>query len=180
MFNLNRAFFSILIVFFITSIFGQKATFHLRNGQNFTSKILSIQSTDEQGNDKMKALSITAAQGIKELRLTFDKIKSITLKSSGDISCFEDSRFSPIRKFCTKKYTYLIKLKKKSKSKKPLEIVDDRWFIFTLNNKMDPLKLFFYKIKLSNEGKEKKIGYKDLEKKIREIEKTGVKKIIFK
>ncbi|MFO7736245.1 MAG: hypothetical protein R6W70_08560, partial [bacterium] len=52
---------------------------------------------------------LTAQQGQSELRFPVKKIEEITFKSKDKTSCFKDSRYAPIRKFCAVKSTFILK-----------------------------------------------------------------------
>ena len=111
--------------------------------------------------------------------LKFADIKEIEFKSSDDVSCFEDGRFVPVRKFCSMKSLYHIVPKVKGESKEPIEIEDDKVFFFHIEGEKSPVAAFFYKIQASNEGNESKKDYPDLEREVLSLSKNGVKKIIF-
>ena len=169
----------LLVLAFFMPIFAQKATFVMKNGKKISGEIERIEVSDADGLNKMDETMINAASGVNEIRLKIREIKSITFKSSNDVSCYEDSRFAPIRKICTMKAKYLINMKKKDKKNKKIEIEDDRLFYFHLKGQKEPIKLFLYKIKVTNKGREDKVSYSDLEREVLKHNKNGVKKIIF-
>jgi len=169
-----------LVLAFFMPIFAQKVTFVMKNGKKVKGEIEKIEVSDADGLNKMDDTMINAASGVNELRLKIRDIKQITFKSSDDVSCYEDSRFAPIRKICTMKAKYYIAMKKKGKKKEKIEVSDDRLFYFYLKGKKEPVKLFLYKIKVTNKDREDKVSYPDLEREVLKHNKDGVKKIIFK
>lgn len=176
-----RRFFTIFLVLtFFMPIFAQKVTIVMKNGKKVSGEIEKIEVSDADGLNKMDETMIEAASGVTELRLKIREIKSISYKSSGDVSCFEDSRFAPIRKICTMKAKYMIKMKKKDKKNKNIEVTDDRLFYFHLKGIKEPVKFFLYKIKVTNKGREDKTSYPDLEREVLKHSKNRVKQIIFK
>lgn len=177
---MKRFFTLFLVLAFFMPLFAQKVTFVMKNGKKVSGEIEKIEVSDADGLNKMDDTMLNAASGVNELRLKIREIKQITFKSSDDVSCYEDSRFAPIRKICTMKAKYMIKMKKKDKKNKKIEVTDDRLFYFHLKGKKEPVKFFLYKIKVTNKGREDKASYPDLEREVLKHNKNSVKKIIFK
>ena len=115
----------------------------------------------------------------KAILLDSADIKEINFKSSDDVSCFEDGRFVPVRKFCSMKSLYQIVPKVKGENKEAIEIEDDKVFFFHIEGEKTPVAAFFYKIQVSNEGNESKKDYPDLEREVLSFSKNGIKKIVF-
>ena len=173
--------FLFLAVMLVSSlIFAQNATITLKNGKKISGKIVKIEAAQLSNTKSLAETStISAAQGVNELMLKFADIKEINFKSSDDVSCFEDGRFVPVRKFCSMKSLYTIVPKVKGESKEAIEIEDDKVFFFHIEGEKSPVAAFFYKIQVSNEGNESKKDYPDLEREVLSLSKNGVKKIVF-
>ena len=176
-----KKFFTIfLVLVFFMPVFAQKVTLFMKNGKKICGEIEKIEVSDADGLNKMDETMINAASGVNELRLKIREIKDITFKSSDDVSCYDDSRFAPVRKICTMKAKYMITMKKKDKKVKNIEVTDDRLFYFYLKGKKEPVKFFLYKIKVTNKDREDKVSYPDLEREVLRHNKEGVKKVTFK
>ena len=169
-----------LVLAFFLPVFAQKVTFVMKNGKKISGDIEKIEVSDADGLNKMDETMINAASGVNELRLKIREIQNITFKKSDDVSCYDDSRFAPVRKVCTMKANYLIMMKKKDNKNKNIEVTDDRLFYFYLKGKKEPVKFFLYKIKVTNKDREDKVSYPDLEREVLKHNKDGVRKIIFK
>lgn len=168
-------------VLFVSSLlFAENVTITLKNGKTVSGKIVKIEAAQIGSKSLAETTTISAAQGVNELMLKFSDIKEIEFKSSDDVSCFEDGRFVPVRKFCSMKALYHIVPKVKGESKEPVEIEDNRVFFIHIEGEKSPVTAFFYKIQVSNEGNESKKDYPDLEKEVLELSKNNVKKIVFK
>ena len=169
----------ILLMTLSLPVYADKVTLLLKSGKKVKGEIVKIEVSAANGANKMETTTINAAQGVNELMLKLRDIKQISFKSADDVSCYEDSRFAPIRKTCTMKSLYYVTLKKKPKSKEKIEITDNRIFYFHLKGKKEPINFFLYKIKITNEGREKETTYSVLEQEVLKHRKDGVKKIIF-
>ncbi len=169
----------LLIMTIFTTLFATNITIKFKNGKTISGEIKKIEAAKYDGSLKMETSYITLASGTSELRTQIKNIKSIKFVKSGDISCFEDSRFAPVRKFCTQKSQYTATLKKKGKRKNKIEVIDDRKFIITLKNQKEPIQFFIHKIKLSN-AKQQKKTYNDLTQEVLKLSKDGIKEITFK
>jgi len=167
----------LLIALFSFTLFAQKASIAMKNGKNISGKITKIEAGEPGGKSLSEVSSINAAQGTNELMIQIRDIKEIVFKSHDDVSCFEDGRFVPLRKFCSMKSIYHAVLKTPSKEKVPVEITDDRMFLFHIEGVSEPVMIFFYKIQASSEGREDKVDYPDLEREVMTLNKNGVKKI---
>jgi hypothetical protein len=167
------------IVFAVSFVFADKVSIHLKSGKSVNGKMVKIEAGSIDGKNLTETTSINAAQGMNELLIQISDIKEIVFKSGDDVSCFEDGRFIPLRKFCSMKSIYYITLKKPSKSKEPIEITDDRVFFFHVQGTKEPVKAAFYKIQVSSEGREDKVDYPDLEREVLSYKKNGIKKIKF-
>ena len=170
-------FFAVLLV--SSLVFAQNATITLKTGKTISGKIVKIEAAPLNSKSLSEATTVMAAQGVNELMLKFADIKEINFKSSDDVSCFEDGRFVPVRKFCSMKSVYQIVPKVKGESKEAIEIEDDKVFFFHIEGEKTPVAAFFYKIQVSNEGNESKQDYPDLEREVLSLSKNGVKKIVF-
>lgn len=178
---MKKIFVIIVILFTDFLLFADgTAVFALKNGKSVSGKIVKIEAASLNGKSISEVKSLNAAQGVDELMIQFKDIKEIVFKSSDDVSCFEDGRFVPVRKFCSQKSLYHLRLKTPSQNKNPIEVTDDRAFYFYIEGKKEPLKISFYKIQVSSEGRENKTDYPDLEKEVVNFSKNGVKKITFK
>ena len=167
--------FLFLTVLLVSSlVFAQNATITLKTGKTISGKIVKIESAPLNSKSLSETTTIMAAQGVNELMLKFADVKS-----SDDVSCFEDGRFVPVRKFCSMKSLYQIVPKVKGESKEAIEIEDDKVFFFHIEGEKTPVAAFFYKIQVSNEGNESKKDYPDLEREVLSLSKNGVKKIVF-
>ena len=171
-------FFAVLLV--SSFLFAENATITLKNGKTISGKIVKIEAAQLNSKSLAETTTISAAQGVNELMLKFSDIKEINFKSSDDVSCFEDGRFVPVRKFCSMKALYHIVPKVKGESKEPIEIEDNRVFFIHIEGEQSPVTAFFYKIQVSNEGSEDKKDYPDLERDVMALSKSAVKKIVFK
>ncbi len=174
-----RLFFVAFCVFFFSYLSAQEATITLVNGKTIKAKIAKIEAEKYNGTGRETVREISVVQGSSEYLLSFDKIASMRLVETDDMSCFEDSNYKPTREFCTRKLVYEVKLKTTDKNKQKIEIVDDRKFIFSFAEKVEPVSTFFYKITASDEGKEAEINLKDLESRVKEAQQNGIKTIIF-
>lgn len=173
--------FLFLTVLLVSSlVFAQNATITLKTGKTISGKIVKIESAPLNSKSLSETTTIMAAQGVNELMLKFADIKEINFKSSDDVSCFEDGRFVPVRKFCSMKSLYQIVPKVKGESKEAIEIEDDRVFFIHIEGEKSSVTAFFYKIQVSNEGNESKKDYPDLEREVLELSKNNIKKIVFK
>ena len=173
--------FVFLAVLLVSSmVFAQNATITLKTGKKISGKIVKIEAAQLSNTKSLsETTTISAAQGVNELMLKFADIKETDFKSSDDVSCFEDGRFVPVRKFCSMKALYHIVPKVKGESKEPIEIEDNKVFFIHIEGEKSPVAAFFYKIQVSNEGNESKKDYPDLEREVLELNKNGVKKIVF-
>jgi len=170
----------IVLTLFASSLFAQKVEIIFKDGKKVKSEIKKIEAANYDGTEREEDNAIYVAQGQNEFRVPFKKIKSITFKSAGVISTFDDSRFAPVRKFSTQKFVYIVKMKKPGKGKGNIEIVDDRIFYFTLASGKEPIVSPLYKIKVDNGGKEGELGYKELQRMVKDMAAKSIKKIIFK
>ncbi len=161
-------------------LFAENATITLKNGKTISGKVVKIEAAQLGSKSLSETTTISAAQGVNELMLKFADIKEINFKSSDDVSCFEDGRFVPVRKFCSMKALYHIVPKVKGESKEPVEIEDNRVFFIHIEGEKSPVAAFFYKIQVSNEGNESKKDYPDLEREVLDLSKNNIKKIVFK
>lgn len=173
--------FLFLAVLLVSSlVFAQNATIMLKNGKKISGKIVKIEAAQLNNTKSLaETTTISAAQGVNELMFKFADIKEIEFKSSDDVSCFEDGRFVPVRKFCSMKSLYHIVPKVKGENKEAIEIEDDKVFFFHIEGEKAPVAAFFYKIQASNEGNESKKDYPDLEREVLSLSKNGIKKIVF-
>ncbi|MBP5201561.1 hypothetical protein J6253_02365 [bacterium] len=176
-----KKFFMFFAILFVSSLlFAENVTITLKNGKTVSGKIVKIEAAQIGSKSLAETTTISAAQGVNELMLKFSDIKEIDFKSSDDVSCFEDGRFVPVRKFCSMKALYHIVPKVKGESKEPVEIEDNRVFFIHIEGEKTPVAAFFYKIQVSNEGNESKKDYPDLEREVLELSKNNIKKIVFK
>ncbi|MBO7128080.1 hypothetical protein J6W78_11145 [bacterium] len=176
-----KKFFMFFAVLFVSSLlFAENVTITLKNGKTVSGKIVKIEAAQIGSKSLTETTTISAAQGVNELMLKFTDIKEIDFKSSDDVSCFEDGRFVPVRKFCSMKALYHIVPKVKGESKEPVEIEDNRVFFIHIEGEKSPVAAFFYKIQVSNEGNESKKDYPDLEREVLELSKNNIKKMVFK
>ena len=176
---MKKIFMFTLILIATSLLFAGNATITLKNGKTVSGKIVKIEAAQLGSKSLAETTTISAAQGVNELMLKFADIKEIDFKSHDDVSCFEDGRFVPVRKFCSMKTLYHIVPKVKSESKEPIEIEDNKVFFIHIAGEKSPVAAFFYKIQVSNEGNESKKDYPDLEREVLELNKNGVKKIVF-
>lgn len=167
------------VIFLSFTVFAQKATITMKNGKVVKGKVLKIEAGTIDGKNLSEASSLNAAQGTNELMLQIKDVKEIVFKSHDDVSCFEDGRFVPVRKFCSMKTLYNVALKTPSEDKNPIELTDDRVFFFHIEGVKEPVTVFFYKIQVSSEKREEKVDYPDLEREVLNFNKNGVKKIVF-
>lgn len=175
-----KKFFMFLLIFLsVSMLFAQNVTVTLKNGKTISGKITKIESAQLGGKSIVEATSVLSAQGVNELMILFKDVKEIDFKSSDDVSCYDDSRFVPVRKVCTMKSLYHVTLKTPGESKEPIEVVDDKVFFFHIEGQKAPVPAFFYKIMVTNEGNEAKKDYPDLEREVLELSKNGIKKISF-
>ena len=169
------------VILFVSSfLFAENVTITLKNGKTISGKVVKIEAAQLGSKSLAETTTISAAQGVNELMLKCADIKEIVFKSSDDVSCFEDGRFVPVRKFCSMKALYHIVPKVKSESKEPIEIEDNKVFFIHIEGEKSPVAAFFYKIQVSNEGNESKKDYPDLEREVLELSKNNIKKIVFK
>jgi hypothetical protein len=173
-----KKFIFIMLLFSISLLFAQQVTIKLKNGKTIVDDITKIEASNYDGTFKMETSYMTLASGTSELRTQIKDIKSIKFVKSGDVSCFEDSRFAPIRKYCTIKSQYIVTLRKKKKKKK-IEVIDNRKFFITLKKSKKTLSFFLHKIKVSNEKQPKKT-YNDLTQQVLNFSKDGIDEILFK
>ncbi len=171
--------FGCLVFFVVVSLAAQEATITLVNGKTIKAKIVKIEAEKYNGTGREAVNELAVVQGTSEYMLSFDKIASLRLVETDDMSCYEDSSYKPTREFCTRKLVYEVKLKSPDKNKAKIEIVDDRKFIFSLADKSEPVVTFFYKITASDEGKEAELSLKDLEARVKEYQQNGIKTITF-
>ena len=157
----------------------QEATVTLVNGKTVKGKILKIEAEKYNGTARETATDISVVQGNSEYMLSFEKIASLKLVSTDDMSCYEDSDFKPTREFCSRKLIYEVRLKNPDKNKQKIEIVDERKFIFSFGDKTPPVVSFFYKITASDEGKEAETNLKELESRVKDFQQNGIKTITF-
>ena len=177
---MKKIFLFTVILLVSSFLFAENATITLKNGKTISGKVLKIEAAQLDSKSLSETTTISAAQGVNELMLKFADIKEIVFKSSDDVSCFEDGRFVPVRKFCSMKALYHIVPKVKGENKEPVEIEDNRVFFIYIEGEKTPVAAFFYKIQVSNEGNESKKDYPDLEREVLELSKNNVKKIVFK
>lgn len=176
-----KKFFMFFAVLLVSSfLFAENAAITLKNGKTISGKIVKIEAAQPGSKSLAETTTISAAQGVNELMLKFADIKEIDFKSSDDVSCFEDGRFVPVRKFCSMKALYHIVPKVKGESKEPIEIEDSKVFFIHIEGEKSPVAAFFYKIQVSNEGNESKKDYPDLEREVLELSRNNIKKIVFK
>ena len=176
---MKKIFLFLLVMLTASLVFAQNATITLKNGRKISGKIVKIEAAQPGSKSLIETTTISGAQGVNELMLKFADIKEIDFKSSDDVSCFEDGRFVPVRKFCSMKALYHIIPKVKGESKEAIEIEDDKVFFFHIEGEKTPVTAFFYKIQVSNEGNESKKDYPDLEREILSLSRNGIKKIVF-
>ncbi|MBQ3369282.1 hypothetical protein IJG44_10365 [bacterium] len=177
---MKKIFLFTVILLVSSFLFAENATITLKNGKTISGKVLKIEAAQLDSKSLSETTTISAAQGVNELMLKFADIKEIVFKSSDDVSCFEDGRFVPVRKYCSMKALYHIVPKVKSESKEPIEIEDNKVFFIHIEGEKSPVAAFFYKIQVSNEGNESKKDYPDLEREVLELSKNNIKKIVFK
>lgn len=166
-----------LVLLFVAGLFAQEATITTVSGKTIKGKILKIEAEKYNGTGRAPANELAVVQGNSEYLLSFDKIDSLKLVETDDMSCYEDSDFKPTRKFCSKKLVYEVKLKTPDKNKQKIEIVDERKFLFTFADRPDPVVTFFYKIQASNEGKEADTNFKYIEDMVKAFQQNGIKSI---
>jgi hypothetical protein len=176
---MKRSILILSILMLTAALSAQKASFVMKAGKAVGGKITKIEAGTLDGKNLSETSSIGAAQGTNELMIQISDIKEIVFKSHDDVSCFEDGRFVPVRKFCSMKALYHAVLKTPSKDKNPVELTDDRIFFFHIEGQKEPITVFFYKIQVSSEGREDKVDYPDLEREVMNFNKNGVKKITF-
>ena len=177
---MKKIFLFTVILLVSSFLFAENATITLKNGKTISGKVLKIEAAQLDSKSLSETTTISAALGVNELMLKFADIKEIVFKSSDDVSCFEDGRFVPVRKYCSMKALYHIVPKVKSESKEPIEIEDNKVFFIHIEGEKSPVAAFFYKIQVSNEGNESKKDYPDLEREVLELSKNNIKKIVFK
>lgn len=171
---------AVLFVFLVFQmVFADKVSVSLKNGKAVSGTITKIEAGSIDGKNVVEVTSINAAQGVNEILIQIKDIKEIVFKSSDDVSCFEDGRFVPIRKYCSMKSVFHVILKIPSKDKTPIEISDERVFVFHVEGSKEPIKAGFYKVLVSNEGREDKVDYPDLEREVMQFSKNGIKKLSF-
>jgi len=164
----------------IASLFAQETTITLVNGKTIKGRIVKIEAEKYNGTGREPTSEISVVQGNSEYFLSFEKIASLRLVSTDDMSCYEDSGFKPTREFCSRKVFYEVTLKTPDKkNKQKIEIIDERKFIFTLADTAEPVVSFFYKIMASDEGKEAEMSLKDLEKRVKDLQQNGIRTITF-
>lgn len=167
---------------FSSFLYGGDVTVTLINGKTFKAKLEKIEASkyDADAKDREEVKGLNVAQGQNEYMIPFEKMQSITFATRDDMSTYEDSSFSPIRKFVRIKMTFVVKLKTADKSKDRIEIVDDRKFILTFAEKTEPpVTAFFNKVMVSDKGREFRVTFKEIEDEAKELEKNGIKSIIF-
>ncbi|HQN72807.1 MAG TPA: hypothetical protein PLB16_05290 [bacterium] len=167
------------LLLFSSVLSAQKASFVMKTGKTVSGKITKVEAGAIDSKNLSETSSLNAAQGTNELMIQISDIKEIVFKNHDDVSCFEDGRFVPVRKFCSMKMLYHITLKTPSKDKTPIELTDDRVLFFHIDGQKEPVTVFFYKIQVSSEGREDKVDYPDLEREVMSFNKSGVKKITF-
>jgi len=168
-----------LVMLFVVGTFAQEATITTASGKTIKAKIAKIEAEKYNGTGRAPANEFAVVQGNSEYLLSFDKISSLKLLETDDMSCYEDSAYKPTREFCSKKLVYEVKLKIPDKNKQKIEIVDERKFIFTLAGQPDPIVTFFYKIQASDEGKEAETNLKQIENMVKDFQQNGIKSIKF-
>ncbi len=166
----------VLIILFTVVLSAGESAITLVNGKSVKGTITKIEAMKWDGTERQEIKELSVAQGTSEFFVSFDKIDSITLANTDDMSCFEDSNYKPARKYCSRKMIYHIKLKTPGKSKAPVEIIDDRKFVLTFE-KGEPVMTAFYKIIFSDLGREATATYKDLEVEVKEVERNSIKNI---
>lgn len=169
--------FFVLVLF--QTVFADKISISLKNGKTSAGTVTKIEAGSIDGKGGVEVTAINAAQGVNEILVQIKDIKEIVFKSSDDVSCFEDGRFVPVRKYCSMKSIYHIVLKTPSKDKTPIEISDDRMFTFHIEGAKEPVKGVFYKVLVTSEGREDKVDYPDLEREVMEFSRNNIKKISF-
>ncbi len=175
-----KQFVLMVILFGVTAAFAQEANITLVSGKTVKGKILKIEAEKYNGTGREPSTALSVVQGNSEYMLAFDKIESIKLLETDDMSCYEDSAYAPVREFCSRKLIYEVKLKTPDKkNKQKIEIVDDRKFIFNFADKVEPVVSFFYKIQASDEGKEAETNLKQIEAVVKEFQQNGIKSIKF-
>ncbi len=177
---MKKIFFLIAVVFCFQMISAQNAVFTMKNGKTVSGKITKIEAGEFHGKSFTETTSINGFRGTSDLSFQFKDIREIVFKSSDDVSCFEDGRFVPLRKFCNMRAEYVLILKDPGGNKAPVELSDNRLFIFHIEGRKEPLRLFFSRIQVSNEGREKDTDYPDLEREVLNHRNNGVRKITFK
>jgi hypothetical protein len=170
----------VAMLFFINTVFAQSAVFTMKDGKKISGKITKIEAAEFNGKSSSETSSINGFRGTSDLNFQFKDLKEINFKSSQDVSCFEDGRFAPLRKFCNMRQEYFLVLKDPGENKDPVELSDNRIFIFHIEGEKEPLKVFFSRIQVSSEGREDKVDYPDLEREVLNFRNKGVKKITFK
>lgn len=176
---MKRILVAVFVLLLCQVVFADKVSVLLKNGKNISGKVTKIEAGSIDGKNIVEVSSINAAQGVNEILIQIKDIKEVVFKSSDDVSCFEDGRFVPVRKYCSMKAVYHVILKTPSKDKTPIEISDERMFIFHIEGEKEPVKVGFYKILVSNEGREDKVDYPDLEREVITFNKSNIKKLSF-
>lgn len=176
---MKRIFSIIVVLLLFQAVFADKISINLKNGKNAAGTVTKIEAGSIDGKSGVEVTSINAAQGVNEILVQIKDIKEIVFKSNDDVSCFEDGRFVPVRKYCSMKSVYHIILKTPSKDKTPIEISDDRMFTFHIEGAKEPVKGVFYKVLVTSEGREDKVDYPDLEREVLEFGRNNIKKISF-
>jgi hypothetical protein len=171
-------FFTALLLF--NTILAQSAVFTMNNGKKISGKITKVEAGEFDGKSLFEATSVAGFRGTSDLNFQISDIKEINLKSSDPVSCFEDGRFTPLRKFCNMRMEYFLVLKNPGDNKEPVELSDNRLFLFHIEGQKEPVKIFFSRIQVSSEGREDKVDYPDLEREVIGFRNNGVKKITFK
>ncbi len=174
-----KQFVLMVVLLGVTVAFAQEVSITLVNGKSLKAKILKIEAEKFNGTGREPSSALSVVQGNSEYMLSFDKIDSIKLVDTDDMSCYEDSAYVPVREFCSRKLMYEVKLKTADKNKQKIEIVDERKFIFNFADKMEPVVSFFYKIQASDEGKEAETNLKQIESVVKDFQQNGIKSIKF-
>lgn len=176
---MKRIIAAFFVLLFVQFVFADKVSVLLKNGKSVSGTVTKIEAGSIDGKNIVEVSSINAAQGVNEILVQIKDVKEIVFKSSDDVSCFEDGRFVPIRKYCSMKSVYHVILKTPSKDKTPIEISDERMFIFHVEGAKEPIKVGFYKVLVSNESREDKVDYPDLEREVMEFSRNNIKKLSF-
>ncbi|HNW82767.1 MAG TPA: hypothetical protein PKG52_07745 [bacterium] len=176
---MKRIFAAFFVLLFFQFVFADKVSVLLKNGKSVSGTVTKVEAGSIDGKNVVEVSSINAAQGVNEILVQIKDIKEIIFKSSDDVSCFEDGRFVPVRKYCSMKSVYHVILKTPSKEKTPIEISDERMFIFHIEGAKEPVKVGFYKVLVSNENREDKVDYPDLEREVMEFSRNNIKKLSF-